>query len=286
MYGYGLGYFSAISGDATALVKVNGKKTPTEGFIPTETSERASAYKSFLNGGILGFSYSDETMNVALFANTLTNKGHQRDEYAYISNFIFSSNLSTKDYTGIKEGAISFPDVDMNTYYGPAVAWAVADGITTGMTDGTFAPSAACTRGQVVTFLWRAMGCPEPAKAASFSDVAADSYCAKAVAWAAEKGITTGKADGTFAPNDTVTRAQFVTFLYRCDKAAGKDLSVGEDTNILSYNDAFSVPSYAIAAFQWACGAGVVQGNGNNLQPNNACTRAQVVTFLYRDLAK
>lgn len=306
MYGYGNGYFSAIPEGAVALVQVDGSKKPTEGFLPTIKAESKTAYDTFMNNnGVLGFQYSDENVNFALFANSLTNKGHQRDEYAFISNFIFSNCLTDVKYSGSskpsgssvssvkpvetpdvpQQPVTSFVDVAPNAFYTDAVAWAVASGITTGTSDTTFAPNAACTRGQVVSFLWRAMGCPEPTKTVAFTDVDASAYYAKAVAWAAENGITTGTTATAFAPNTTVTRAQFVTFLYRSEKVAGKDLSVGEDTNILSYNDAFSVPSYAISAFQWACGAGVVQGDGSNLLSNNPCTRGQVVTFLYRDLA-
>lgn len=306
MYGYGFGYYSTIPAGAVALVQVDGSKEPTEGFIPTNTAARKTAYDTFMSkNSVLGFQYSDENVNFALFANSLTHKAHQRDEYAYISNFIFSNCLTDVKYSGSskpsgssgssvkpvetpdvpQQPVTSFVDVAPNAFYTDAVAWAVASGITTGTSDTTFAPNVACTRGQVVTFLWRAMGCPEPTKTAAFTDVDASAYYAKAVAWAAENGITTGATATAFAPNATVTRAQFVTFLYRSEKVAGKDLSVGEDTNILSYNDAFSVPSYAISAFQWACGAGVVQGDGSNLLSNNPCTRGQVVTFLYRDLA-
>ncbi|MBE7006018.1 MAG: hypothetical protein E7424_02575, partial [Ruminococcaceae bacterium] len=103
MYGYGFGYFSAIPEGAVALVQADGSKTPTEGFIPAISERAKAAYEAFLDGGVLGFSYDTDTVHAALFANTLTQKVHQRDEYAYISNFIFSSLLSEELYSGETE---------------------------------------------------------------------------------------------------------------------------------------------------------------------------------------
>ena len=113
-----------------------------------------------------------------------------------------------------------FADVSADAYYAKAVAWAVENGITTGTGAGTFSPDASCTRAQAVTFLWRAVGSPEPEQMSAFTDVPADAYYAKAVAWAVENGITTGTGAGTFSPDTTCTRAQIVTFLWRAEKKA------------------------------------------------------------------
>ena len=283
LYAYGLGYFSKLPDGASVLVKADGSKAPTEGFIPTNTAERAAGFKAYMNGGVQGFAYQKDDMNIVLFANTLTNKVHQRDEYAYISNFLFSSVLSDKSYgTG---SAVSFSDVPSNAYYAEGVAWAVAKQITDGVGDGRFEPNTDCSRAQIVTFLWRAAGSPVVNYAMSFSDVAEGEWYAEAVRWAASEGVTTGLPNGTFGVTDTCTRAQVVTFLYRYAQNTGMDVSVGEDTNILSYTDALTVQDWAMSAFQWACGAGVVQGSGGALMPGNFCTRGQIVTMLCRALA-
>lgn len=283
LYAYGLGYFSKLPDGASVLVKADGSKAPTEGFIPTNTAERAAGFKAYMNGGVQGFAYQKDGMNIVLFANTLTNKVHQRDEYAYISNFLFSSVLSDKSYgTG---SAVSFSDVPSNAYYAEGVVWAVAKQITDGVGDGRFEPNTDCSRAQIVTFLWRAAGSPVVNYAMSFSDVAEGKWYSEAVRWAASEGITVGMSNGTFGLTDTCTRAQVVAFLYRYAQKAGMDVSVGEDTNILSYNDALTVQAWAIPAFQWACGAGIVQGSGGALMPGNFCTRGQIVTMLCRALA-
>jgi len=180
----------------------------------------------------------------------------------------------------------SFSDVAENAYYFDAVEWAVAEGITTGYANGTFLPNNTCTRAQTVTFLWRAMGEPEPETTEMpFTDVVAGSYYYDAVLWAVENGITSGMTATTFAPNKTVTRAQTVTFLWRTAKMEGYDVSVGAETNILSYADAHTIGEYAIPAMQWACGEEIMGGyNDGTLRPNVGCTRAQIVTFLYRFL--
>ena len=167
-----------------------------------------------------------------------------------------------------------FYDVPNGAYFYEAVKWAVENGITTGVGNDLFAPEQPCTRAQIVTFLWRAAGSPEPKSMSSFSDVSADSYYAKAVAWAVENGITTGTGDGKFSPDATCTRAQSVTFLFR---AIGKLVdSKAEFSDVLT-------DSYYANAVAWAVENGVTNGIGNGLfGPDNSCTRAQIVTFLYR----
>ena len=169
---------------------------------------------------------------------------------------------------------LDFADVSTDAYYYEAVKWAAKKGITGGIGNGLFGPNQPCTRAQIVTFLWRAAGSPEPKAMSSFSDVSADSYYAKAVAWAVENGITTGTGDGKFSPDATCTRAQSVTFLFR---AIGKLVdSKAEFSDVLT-------DSYYANAVAWAVENGVTNGIGDGLfGPDNSCTRAQIVTFLFR----
>ena len=168
-----------------------------------------------------------------------------------------------------------FTDVHAEDYYYDAVLWAAQKGITGGMSDTLFAPNAACTRAQIVTFLWRAVGSPEPKALSSFADVPTDAYYAKAVAWAVENGITEGTSDTTFAPGTICTRAQGAALLYR---AAGSPAVSGS----AAFTDVPADAYYADAA-AWAEQKGITDGIGNGLfGPHNNCTRAQIVTFLYR----
>ena len=170
-----------------------------------------------------------------------------------------------------------FADVPSGAYYADAVAWAVSKGVTTGTSASTFSPDAACTRAQVVTFLWRAMGCPEPAGSASFADVAAGSYYSKAVAWALEKGITTGTSATTFSPDAVCTRAQVVTFLQRALGGSG-----GGSTGFTDV----PADAYYADAVAWAVSKGITTGtSASTFSPNAQCSRAQIVTFLYRAMA-
>ena len=174
--------------------------------------------------------------------------------------------------------AHSFDDVPAGAYYEEAVAWAVEKGITEGTSATTFAPKALCTRAQVVTFLWRAAGCPEPQNAGSFADVTAGSYYAKAVAWAIENGITGGTGDGMFSPDAVCTRAQAVTFLYRASAAPAVDGSS-------SFSDV-DADAYYMAAVRWAEQNGITGGIGGGLFGSDLdCTREQIVTFIFRMMA-
>ena len=276
LYAYGLGFFSAVPTGATVLVKSDKSRTPTEGFIPTNTAERAAGFKAYLNGGVQGFAYKENGMNVVLFANSLTHKVHQRDEYAYLSNFLFSSVLSDKNYDGSESVSLPFTDVAEDAYYADAVVWAVNGKITSGATATTFAPNAGCTRGQMVTFLWRANGSPEPkSTTTSFTDVKSGAYYEKAVAWAVENNVTTGTSSTAFSPDASVTRAQAVTFQWR---AAGAPAAEGTNAFADVSASAFYAP-----AVQWAVNAGVTTGTSDTaFSPNSNCLRAQIVSFLYR----
>ncbi len=168
-----------------------------------------------------------------------------------------------------------FYDVPNNAYFYEAVKWAVKNGITTGVGNDLFAPEQPCTRAQIVTFLWRAAGSPEPKGAASgMTDVVSGSYYEKAVAWAIENGITTGTTATTFSPDATCTRAQAVTFLARALNA--KATSAAEFSDV-------PTGSYFADAVAWAAANGVTEGIGGGLfGSDNDCTRGQIVTFLYR----
>lgn len=169
-----------------------------------------------------------------------------------------------------------FTDVPEGAWYSDAVKWAVENSITTGTSDNEFSPEDSCTRGQMVTFLWRAAGSPEPASSDNpFTDVDMDLYYGKAVLWAAEQGITTGKTPDKFGPDDTVDRGQTVTFIWR---AAGKPGASASS----QFKDIDSGMFY-VDAVKWAVEQGIAQGMGDNLfAPENDCTRGQIVTLLHR----
>ena len=167
-----------------------------------------------------------------------------------------------------------FYDVPNDAYYYEAVKWAVEKGVTNGIGNNLFGPDQTCTRAQIVTFLYRAAGSPEPTGSASFADVSADSYYAKAVAWAVENGITTGVGGDRFAPDDACTRAQVVTFLARAAKAVSDGQAAFTD---------IPADAYYASAVAWAADNGVTTGvSGGRFAPDSDCTRAQIVTFLYR----
>ena len=178
------------------------------------------------------------------------------------------------------EEASPYRDVSKDSYYYDAVQWASDKGITNGVSDGVFAPDWVCTRGQIVTFLWRSVGSPAPKTAEMpFADVAEDAYYAQAVLWAVENGITKGTSETTFSPDQTCTRAHAVAFLYRL---AGSPAVTGS-----SFQDV-AADAYYNAAVAWAVQQGITNGTSETtFSPNETCTRAQIVTFLYRmDQAK
>ena len=200
----------------------------------------------------------------------LTDKGNGK------YTFTMPGSKVTVSAEFVEEQAASiFADVPADAYYAKAVEWAVKKGITNGKANGLFGSNDPCTRGQIVTFLWRAAGSPAPKDTATVpADILPGSYCYDAVAWALENGITNGLADGTFGVNSTCTRGQSVTFLYR---ALGK-----APTTVNGFTDV-AADAFCADAVAWAVESGVTNGtSASAFSPNAGCTRAQIVTFLYR----
>ena len=187
-----------------------------------------------------------------------------------------------------KSHALPFEDVGTDAWYSDAVAYVYRNGLMSGTSGSTFSPDAAITRAQLVTILWRMAGSPQVNGLMDFDDVSQDAYYAEAVRWAASEGIAGGYGNGLFGSDDPITREQMAAILYRFAQHMGYDVSIGEDTNILSYTDALDVSGYAVAALQWACGAGIIRGtgDGSTLTPQGGATRAQAAVILTRFCAQ
>ena len=288
LYGYGTAYFTAVPEGAKVLVQRDGSKAPMEGFLRGDVSAFLSGIQAF---AYAGQDKNGNNVNITLFANTLTQKLHQRDEFAFISNTLFAGALTEEAYlpTAVEgddcDGGESCPskaftDVDRsaNSWMHKPIDWAVENGVTKGTSETAFSPSDTCTRAQAVTFLYRAAGEPEVTTAENpFADVVESDYFYNAVLWAVENGVTKGTGETTFSPNDTCTRAQIVTFLFRAEKA---------ETAENAANPFRDVPAdfWCVHEILWAVENGITQGDGSAdvFNPNGGCTRAQIVTFLYR----
>ena len=198
-------------------------------------------------------------------------------------NVAFAASGETKPCDGGKDcPSAPFKDVDTSKWYHVSIDYVLTHSIMNGVSGASFAPNSNLTRGMLVQILFNLEGKPQGASA-SFSDVKADAWYAKAVGWAAANKVVTGYTDGTFRPNVAVTREQAAAILYRYAQSKGIDVSVGEDTNILSYADALQASEYAIPALQWAVGAGVLNGKGGNLlAPTGTATRAEIAAIMQR----
>jgi hypothetical protein len=177
----------------------------------------------------------------------------------------------------------TFVDLTEESEYGVAAKFVVDNGFMTGVTEKTFAPEEMLNRAMAVTVLWRLAGCPVANYAMRFEDVELESWYAEAVRWAASVGIANGYSAEQFAPSDIITREQLASIMWRYAKYKGADVSIGESTNILSYEDIFTVSDYAMPAFQWTCGSGIMSGNTiSTLAPNNNVSRIYFASVLYK----
>lgn len=306
--------------DSDITVKVNndsktvGKNNGTQSFTYTKPSSGGSSggsssgkttYKvttSAVNNGGVNASPSSAEKGATITITLSPDKGYKLDKLTVTDGSgktVSTVKKSDTVYTftmpasAVKVGVsyvkatetpseTKFNDVSANDWFASAVDYVTGKGMMNGTADNTFSPKANTTRGMVVTVLYRLENQPSTS-AASFTDVASGAYYANAVAWANANGIVSGYGSGKFGPNDKVTREQLAAILYRYAQYKKYDVSVGEDTNILSYDDAQSISSYAIPAIQWACGAGVVTGkSGSKLDSKGNATRAEVAAMLMR----
>ena len=179
---------------------------------------------------------------------------------------------------------LPFTDVPEDAWYAEAVRYVYEHGLMAGTSGSAFSPEGATTRGQIVTILWRMAGSPVVNYAMDFEDVDPAAYYGEAVRWAVSEGVVGGYGNGLFGTNDPITREQFAAMLYRFAQEQGYDVSIGENTNILSYTDVADLSEYAISAMQWAVGAGIINGtgDGSTLSPHGQATRAQAAVMLMR----
>ena len=253
--------YAAVSGEGGSVAA--GTKRASRGTTVTVTATAASGYQ------VAQVSAVDKDGKTV----SLTDKG----DGVYTFVMPASKVDVTARFAQVQKPEEKDPygDVSKDSYYYDAVKWAAETGVTTGVGDGLFAPEWVCTRGQIVTFLWRASGSPAPkATELPFTDVAADAYYAQAVLWAVENGITNGTSETTFSPGQTCTRAHAVAFLYRM---SGSPAAAGS-----TFSDV-AADAYYRAAVAWAVEKGITNGtSGTTFSPDDTCTRGQIVTFLYR----
>ena len=284
------------SGQKTGTITVTAQERPAPGVTPVSSSYPVSTPDSAENGSVSASRKNASKGTVVtvtvqpkagyvLETLTVTDKNGNVLELTDKGNgqytFIMPGSKVEIAATFMEDNSVLnfFYDVPNEAYYFEAVKWAVAQEITDGVGGNLFAPDQPCTRAQVVTFLWRAAGCPEPKRAGSFSDVSESSYYAKAVAWAAANGITGGTGEGRFSPDAACTRGEIVTLLYRYLQSKGEGFT-GNWMFLLPFTD---VPEWCYEAVAWCYMKNITEGtSATTFSPNDPCTRAQIVTLLYR----
>ena len=285
LYGYGVGYFSKIPEGAQVLVKMDGSKTPTEGFVKMIDADQTAAAKAYLDGSVQAISYqgkltadAQNEINVVYFANSLTHKVHQRDEYAFISNFAFSNLLGDDFISAGDDGSkLPFKDVKAGAWYEDSVKYVYENKLMLGTTDDTFTPDGTMTRAMFATVLYRMAGSPSvEGLSVSFKDVPEDYWAYDAIAWALNKGVVNGFSADEFKPKQAITREQLVAMLYRY---SGNPEVSGE----LSFTDAAAVCDWAVNPILWACQNKIVQGyTDGSFAPDKTANRAEMAAIIQR----
>lgn len=284
------------SGQKIGTITVTAQERPAPGVTPVSSSYPVSTPDSAENGSVSASRKNASKGTVVtvtvqpeagyvLETLTVTDKNGNVLELTDKGNgqftFIMPGSKVEIAATFMEDNSVLnfFYDVPNEAYYFEAVKWAVAQEITDGVGNNLFAPDQPCTRAQVVTFLWRAAGCPEPQSTGSFSDVSEGSYYAKAVAWAAANGITGGTGEGRFSPDAACTRGEIVTLLYRYLQSKGEGFT-GNWMFFLPFTD---VPEWCYEAVAWCYMKNITEGtSATTFSPDDPCTRGQIVTLLYR----
>ena len=282
--------------DADVSVTVTQVITPGGGSSSSSGSSSSYSYTYTVtfetNGGIKVNSQSVKSGSTAYEPNAPFRAGFTFDGWYADRNLKQKYNFSTPvtanivlyaKWTGTGETGTGFSDVKTDDWFCSAVNYVVGKKLFNGVSDNEFAPNDSLTRAMLVTILYRLDGEPETEIGEGFADVESGAYYEKAVAWAKANGIVNGITDSEFAPNNNITREQIASIIYRYAKYKGYDVSVGEDTNILSYDDANKMSDWAVAAIQWACGAGLINGRTEStIVPDGTATRAEAAAIMQR----
>lgn len=284
--------------EADVSVTVTQVITPGGGSSSSSSSGSSSSYSYTYtvtfetNGGIKVSSQSVKSGSTAYEPNAPFRAGFTFDGWYADRNLKQKYNFSTPvtanivlyaKWTGTGETGTGFSDVKTDDWFCSAVNYVVGKKLFNGVSDNEFAPNDSLTRAMLVTILYRLDGEPETEIGEGFADVESGAYYEKAVAWAKANGIVNGITDSEFAPNNNITREQIASIIYRYAKYKGYDVSVGEDTNILSYEDANKISDWAVAAIQWACGAGLINGRTEStIVPDGTATRAEAAAIMQR----
>lgn len=284
LYGYGVGYFSKIPDGAQVLVKMDGSKTPTEGFVKMIDADQKASAKAYLDGSVQAISYQGKLsadakndVNVVYFANSLTHKVHQRDEYAFISNFAFSSLLGGDFLSSGEETGLPFKDVASTDWFAGSVKYVYENKLMLGVSDTKFAPKETMTRAMFATVLYRMAGSPSvDGLSVSFKDVKESSWAYNAIVWAYSEGVTKGVGSDMFAPEQSITREELVTMLHRY-------ADTPEISGELSFTDSASVSDWAQAAVLWASQSKIVNGYETGaFGPSDTASRAEMAAVIQR----
>lgn len=282
--------------DADVSVTVTQVITPGGGSSSSSSSSSSYSYTYTVtfetNGGIKVSSQSVKSGSTAYEPNAPFRAGFTFDGWYADRNLKQKYNFSTPvtanivlyaKWTGTGETGTGFSDVKTDDWFCSAVNYVVGKKLFNGVSDSEFAPNDSLTRAMLVTILYRLDGEPETGIGEGFADVESGAYYEKAVAWAKANGIVNGITDSEFAPNNNITREQISSIIYRYAKYKGYDVSVGEDTNILSYEDANKISDWAVVAIQWACGAGLINGRTEStIVPDGTATRAEAAAIMQR----
>ena len=284
LYGYGVGYFSKIPDGAQVLVKMDGSKTPTEGFVKMIDADQKASAKAYLDGSVQAISYQGKLsadakndVNIVYFANSLTHKVHQRDEYAFISNFAFSSLLGGDFLSSGEETGLPFKDVASTEWFAGSVKYVYENKLMLGVSDTEFAPKETMTRAMFATVLYRMAGSPSvDGLSVSFKDVKESSWAYNAIVWAYSEGVTKGVGSDMFAPEQSITREELVTMLHRY-------ADTPEISGELSFTDSASVSDWAQAAVLWASQSKIVNGYETGaFGPSDTASRAEMAAVIQR----
>ena len=246
-------YYILNFGSGMSMFK-DAKVVESEGMLDVEVLER---YITDNLNGVIGEEYKDLTPRITF----------------------------TDGFEAVSDESVlhKYSDLEKDAWYADAAEFVIENGLMSGVSESEFAPDTAFTRDMVVTVLWRMEECPVANYAMTFKDVAADSWHTEAIRWAAATGIVNGYSAEQFAPGDIINREQLAAIMWRYAKYKKADVSIGENTNILSYEDVFTVSDYAIPAFQWTCGSGIMSGNTvSTLAPKEQVSRINFASVLHK----